>query len=168
MYKSTTVQIGQAAAQRLALAGSAFLALLIGTAVYIFDRDWAAVLFLAPFAAFQGDQSNLFGSLGNVLPAFCHAYAFSLLLILALGRTRRARLLGALAWFAVAAGMEILQSLQTAALMSSLAVLHTDSLLPGSIVNYAVNGRFDTCDLAAAGLGCVAAWFIASVPEEAK
>ncbi len=162
------MRIGQAAAQGLALPGSAFLALLVGTSVYLLDRDWAAVLFLAPFAALQGDPSNLFGSLGNGLPAFCHAYAFSLLLILALGRTRRARLLGALAWFAVAAGLEFLQSPEISALLSSLPARHTDSPVTGSVVNYAVNGRFDPHDLAAAGLGCMAAWFVASVPEEAK
>lgn len=168
MSKNTTDLIRQAAPRGLVLAASAVGALVLGTCVYLLDRDWSTALFLAPFAAFQGEQVNLFGFVGNVLPSFCHAYAFSLLLILALGRTPRARVFGALAWFAVAAGMEILQSLQISTLMSSLAVLHTDSLLPGSIINYAVNGRFDTCDLAAAGLGCVAAGLLASIPEERK
>jgi len=165
---STTVLTGQAAPRTLALAASALVALALGTCVYLLDRDWAAVLFLTPFATLQGEQANLFGIVGNVLPSFCHAYAFSLLLILALGRTPRARVFGALAWFAVAAGMETLQSLQLSTRVSSLAVLHTDSLLPGSIINYAVNGRFDICDLAAAGLGCVAAGLLASIPEEPK
>ena len=53
------------------------------------------------------------------------------------------------------------------ALLPSLAIWHTDSPALGSILMYAVNGRFDPCDLAAAGLGCLAAWLITSVPEEA-
>jgi hypothetical protein len=163
---STTMRIGQATAQRLVLPGSALLALLVGTSVYLLDRDWAAVLFLAPFAAFQDDPSNLFGSLGNVLPAFCHAYAFSLLLILALGRTRRARLLGPLAWFAVAASLEILQAESISGLLVSPLVPHPDSPVLGSVFSYAVNGYFDAGDLLAAGLGCVVALLAASVREK--
>lgn len=142
------------------------VALVLGTCVYLLDRDWATALFLAPLAGFQGEQVGLFGSAGYVLPAFCHAYAFSLLLILALGRSRRVRNSGALAWFAVAAGLELLQSPPIAALLRPLAVWYPDSPALGSFVMYAQNGRFDPYDLAAAGLGCVAAWFLASVPEE--
>ena len=159
--KSTTILIGQAVPGTFALATSALVALILGTCVYLLDRDWATALL-------QGVRPVLFGSLGYVLPAFCHAYAFSLLLILALGRSRRARTFGALAWFAVAAGLEVIQSPKVATLMPSMAVLHTDSPVLGSITMYALNGRFDPYDLAAAGLGCVAAWFVASLPEERK
>jgi len=164
--KVTTVLIGQAAVQKLALPASALLALLVGTSVYVLDRDWGTVLFLAPLGRMPSVQAELFGSVGYVLPAFCHAYAFALLLILVLGRTRRARLVGALAWFAVAAGLEVLQSPQVSTLLPSLALLQTDSPLLGSIINYAVNGRFDPYDLAAAGLGCVTAWLVVPIPEE--
>ena len=149
-----------------ALAASALFALVLGTCVYLVDRDWATTLFLAPLAGFQGEQAGLFGAAGNVLPAFCHAYAFSLLLILALGRSRRARISGALAWFAVAAGLEALQSPPFAALLRPLAAWQPDSPALGSFMMYAQNGCFDPYDLAAAGLGCVAAWLIASIPEE--
>lgn len=166
MYKHTTRLIGQAATQKLALPASALVALLVGTSVYLFDRDWATVLFLEPVAAMQGNQTNLFGLLGNVLPAFCHAYAFSLLLILALGQTRRTRIIGALAWFAVAAGLEVLQSEPMSVLLTGLAAPNNDPALLGSIYNYTVNGHFDPGDLLAAGLGCMAACFAASVLEE--
>lgn len=159
------MRIGQATAQRLALPGSALLALLLGTSVYLLDRDWATVQFLAPFVAQQDEPANLFGFLGNVLPAFCHAYAISLLLILALGRTRRAGLVGPLAWFAVAAGLEILQAEWVSARFVSLAVPHPDSPVLGGLFNYAVNGCFDPGDLLAAGLGCVFASVATSVAE---
>ncbi len=157
--------IGQAAERQLALPASALLALLVGTSVYLLDRDWATVQFLLPFAGLQGEQSNLFGLMGNVLPAFCHAYAFSLLLILALGRTRRACLVGPLVWFAVAAGLEILQAEPIAGLFLSSAVPQPDSPVLGSLIGYSVNGRFDPGDLLAAGLGCVIASLAASVAE---
>ena len=166
--KNTTILIGQAVPRTPALATSALIALVLGTCVYLLDRDWATALFLAPLAGLPGVRIGLFGPLGYVLPAFCHAYAFSLLLILALGRSRRARTFGALAWFAVAAGLEVMQSPKVATLMAPTAVLHTDSPVLGSIMMYAMNGRFDPYDLAAAGLGCVAAWLVASLPEERK
>lgn len=168
MFRRTTVLTGQAQPRTLALAASALAFLLLGTCVYILDRDWATAWFLAPLAGLQGEPAGLFGSVGFVLPAFCHAYAFSLLLILALGRTRRACLLGALAWFAVAAGLEFLQLAPMSARLQTLAAWYTDSPVLGSIMMYAVHGRFDPYDLAAAGLGCVAAWLIASRPEEGK
>lgn len=165
MYRDTTRQIGQAAAREFTLPGSALLALLLGTSVYLLDRDWAGVQFLAPFAAFQGEQGDLFGTLGHVLPSLCHAYAFSLLLILALGQTRRARLFGALAWFAVAAGLEALQSVRISVLLTGPIGPYADLPVLGSIVNYAANGHFDPGDLLAAGLGCVAACLVASAQE---
>jgi hypothetical protein len=159
------MQIGEAAAQKLALPGSAFLALLVGTSVYLVDRDWATVQFLAPFAALQGQRANLFGVLGQVLPAVCHAYAFTLFLILVLGRTRRARVLGACGWFVLAAGLEVLQAEWMTMALDRLAALLPESQGFGSIVNYAVNGRFDPGDLLAAAFGCAAAFLVASVPE---
>lgn len=159
------MQIGQAAAQKLAVPGSALLALLIGTCVYLVDRDWATVQFLAPFAALQGEQANLFGVLGQVLPAACHAYAFTLLLILALGCSRRARVLGTFGWFLLAAALEVLQAERVSAALSGLAALLPESQGFSSIINYAVNGRFDPGDLLAAALGCAAAFLVVSVPE---
>ena len=144
---------------------SAVLALLVGTSVYLLDRDWATVQFLVPFAGLQGEQVNLFGFVGNVLPAFCHAYAFSLLLILVLGRTRCARIVGPLVWFAVAAGLEVLQAEPIAGLLLSSVVPQPDSPVLGSLISYSVNGRFDPGDLLAAGLGCVIALLAVSVAE---
>ena len=168
MFRGTIVLTGQAQPRTLALAASAVVFLVLGTCVYLLDRDWATARFLAPLAGLQGEPAGLFGSAGLVLPAFCHAYAFSLLLILALGRTRRACIVGAFAWFAVAAGLEFLQSPSISARLQTLAAWYTDSPALGSISMYAVNGHFDPYDLAAAGLGCVAAWFVASLPEERK
>lgn len=166
MYTGTKWLVGHDAIRWLALPGSALFALLIGISVYVFDRNWATVQFLAPFAASSGEQGDVFGPLGQVLPAFCHAYAFSLLLILTLGRTPRMRILGAFAWFAVASGLEAMQAERVSALFHRLATLYPDSPVLGSVSNYVVNGHFDPGDLLAAGLGCAIAWLVASVPEE--
>lgn len=150
---------------QIALPGSAVLALCLGICIYILDRDWSSVQFLVPIAAWQPAETVTFGSLGLTLPTFFHAYAFAMLLILALGNTSRARQLGASAWFVIAAGLEYLQ----AARFHSLFLEQTDLLarLPlfVNLQAYVVYGRFDPGDLSAAGLGCLTAYIVASVLE---
>lgn len=145
--------------------GSALLALAGGSLVYVTDRDWTTTTFLAPFADLQPAASGFFGPLGLVLPSFLHAYAFALLLILALGPTRRAAVIGAGAWFVCAAILEILQ-----------AGPMREFLVPGGTTNasfppaspfqlYIVNGRFDPGDVLASLLGCTTALAISFVRE---
>jgi hypothetical protein len=168
VFTGATENFRHEAIRKIALPGSTILALLLAIGVYHLDRDRASALFLAPFAAYQPGTGRLFGSLGEVLPSFLHAYAFSLLLILALGRTRYARQIGALAWFAVAAGLEILQAEHFHQLTSGPPLQPAASTMISSIQTYVVNGHFDWNDLAAPGLGCLAAFAIASVPEKTK
>lgn len=165
MYTDATREYQQGTAKYAALLSSTLLALLVGAFVYLLDRDWASTQFLAPVAEWQGEQSVLFGALGQVLPSFCHAYAFALLLIMALARSSHARQLGAAAWFAVAAGLELLQAERLHALLPEPNALLAGSTLSNSIHAYIVNGHFDTGDLFAAGLGCLAAYLVSSVLE---
>lgn len=153
---------------KIALPGSTILALLLGIAVYVLDRDWATTLFLAPVASYQPDSAGLFGSLGQILPSFFHAYAFSLLLILALGRARYARQIGAVAWFVVAAGLEAVQADYFHQLFISPDAQSGAWTVVSSIQIYAVNGQFDPADVAASLFGCIAAFVIASVLEVPK
>lgn len=154
------------ASRRWAMAGSAILALLLGTAVYVLDRDWSSTLFMSPWAEWQGSELALFGPLGQFLPSFCHAYAFSLLLIMLLGRTRYARLIGVTAWFAVAAVLETLQALDPALSSPDAAQTGLGAALFNSLQVYVSNGRFDPADLAAAAFGCLVALLVSLVPEE--
>ena len=144
---------------------SAIFALAAGTSIYLFDRDWASVLFLAPFADSTVGHAGLFGVLGGNLPSFFHAYAFALLLILLLGNTPHARHIGAALWFSIAAALECLQATRLEALLYGSAAVRTDSSILASIQAYIANGHFDPGDLLAAGLGCVAAYGVASALE---
>lgn len=153
------------AIREIALLGSAVGALLVGTSVYILDRDWTATQFLAPIAAWQPDNIALFGSLGYTLPSFCHAFAFALLLILVLGRSTFARPLGAVSWFLVAVALEFLQlpriydpSPESTGLLAGYPFIY-------NFQSYAVLGHFDPGDLLAAGLGCLTAYAVASISE---
>ncbi|MGB5512365.1 MAG: hypothetical protein WBM87_11705 [Woeseiaceae bacterium] len=148
-----------------ALSLSAILALAAGTSVYLFDRDRASALFLAPFADSHMDYAGLFGVLGGNLPSFFHAYAFALLLIMLLGRIPHARHVGAALWFSIAAALECLQAARIEALLYSSTTLGADPTILASIQAYIANGHFDPGDLLAAGLGCVAAYAVSSVLE---
>jgi len=79
---------------------------------------------------------------------------------------RRARQIGALGWFALAAGLEVLQAEYFHALFAAPMPQHAASAVLSGIQLYVVNGHFDPRDLLAAGLGCVAAFAIASVLEK--
>jgi len=144
---------------------SALIALVIGSLVYVADRDWSSAQFLAPIADLQPAPLGVFGPLGLVLPSFLHAYAFALLLIIAIGHTRRARILGAIGWFACAATLEFLQARPLQDLLGQSGPAAVVPPLLQGFQSYVVNGRFDPGDLIATGLGCAAAYAIASVRE---
>jgi hypothetical protein len=165
---STSIAVQRQAIRKIALPASTILALLFGIIVYALDRDWATTLFLAPVAAYQPAKIGLFGPLGYVLPSFLHAYAFSLLLIIALGRTGSARWIGATTWFVFAASLEITQADFFRRLFIDLTSRSTGSATITIFHSYIANGHFDPFDLAAAGIGCSAAFAIASVLEVAK
>jgi len=166
VYTGATSFSYRDAADRLALPASALLVLAVGTAVYVLDRDWASVQFLAPIASRQVDFEPAFGALGQVLPSFCHAYAFALLLILALGRSRRARLIGATSWFAIAAAFELVQAERIGELVLKTAAALADAPVLDSFIRYVANGQFDPGDLGAASLGCLAAFLVTSAREK--
>ena len=144
---------------------TAIIALVLGTGIYIFERDWAAVLFLVPWSDGQPGPAGRLGPLAYTLPAFLHAYAFALLIIFALRPSRLARQIGALSWLFVAAGLECLQS----EYMNGLIVDGSGGLagipLVDSLLGYMTNGRFDAADLLATALGVLVAYVASSVQE---
>ena len=168
MFTSAAQGFRHNAMQKIALPGTAIFALILGISVYLLGRDWASTLFLTPFAAYQPETTWSFGWPGLVLPSLLHAYAFSLLLILALGPARYARQIGALSWFFIAAGLEVLQAEYFQHLFSVPTLHPSAATLTASIHSYVVNGQFDFGDLAASAVGCILAFAIASVVEDIK
>lgn len=148
------------------LTGSAVFAVFVGTAVYLLDRSWSSVLFLAPFDAWQPDRVGLFGALGYSLPSLMHAYTFALLLILALMPSRAARWLGPLAWLVVAAGLELLQADAAKAFIVEHFSTTAGTPVAGTFYRYAFYGNFDVADLVATAIGVFAAWLTSFVLEK--
>jgi len=161
MKVSARTQVVECSDTQARLAGTALVALTVGACVYLLDRSWASTMFLGPFAAWQPTRHAVFGALGNTLPSLLHAYAFTVLLALALWRWPKARVWAAPGWFAIAAGLEILQAPGVA-----LAAFGPpdSAVLPlvRSLALYAWRGEFDPADLWATALGCATAWVITS------
>lgn len=150
----------------MALQVSALIALLIGSTVYLLDRDWATTLFLAPLSEWQPPPTVSFGWLGYRLPSLLHSYAFALLLILVLRPARHARLLGALSWLAIATSLECLQANNLRSLFADGIGAVAGVPFVNSFLSYIVNGHFDAADLLATALGVLLAYLASSVPEK--
>ena len=148
------------AEQRLIL--SVVVALLLGTAVYLLDRDWARAMFLEPFVQYQGARSDVFGALGGVLPALLHAYAIPVLIIVALRPWPWTRIWVCLLWFTIASTLEWLQSDAASALFFAADRLSSEIPLLTYLERYSVQGTFDYIDLVATGVGCLTALVVTS------
>jgi hypothetical protein len=151
-----------------ALVTSAILALVTGTLVYLLDREWGSTLFLAHFARWQAERTEVFGVLGGNLPSFFHSYAIAVLLIVLIGHTRYTRYTGAALWFAIAAALECLQAAPVKTFLDSFLPAPGNLAFLASIHAYIENGHFDTGDLLAAGSGCLVAcavsFFLEDIP----
>jgi len=136
---------------------TAVAALLLGTAVYFLDRDWADTMLLAPFISYQMPRSAVFGAIGGFLPALMHAYAIPVLIIVTLRPWSWTRPWVCLLWFTLASTLEWLQSDTVYTLFFAADRLPGDMPLLRYLKNYAVQGQFDYIDLLATGVGCLTA-----------
>ena len=135
---------------------TAVAALLLGTAVYVLDRDWASSMLLAPFVGYQWPRSAVFGAFGGFLPALLHAYAICVLIIVALWPWPRIRAWVCLLWFIIALILEWLQSDAADVWFFAGDRLQSMPLL-AYLESYAMHGQFDNIDLLATGVGCLTA-----------
>ena len=122
--------------------------------------------FMAPLAGWQPGSIGLFGWLGDSLPSLTHAYAFALLVIVALGPWRWARLAGALSWLLVACSLECLQSPAFRAIFAPVHSASANLAAGGPFFDFMMNGRFDAVDIAATVAGVLAAYAVSSVLEK--
>ena len=155
---SATVQFRKLhSAVEAGLIVSAVTALLLGSAVYLLERDWADTMLLAPFIAYQWPTSAVFGALGGFLPSLLHAYAICILLMVTLWPWPRTRAWVCLLWFALAAFFEWMQSDTGSAWFTANEWLLDDVPLMVYLKSYSVHGQFDYIDLLANGVGCITA-----------
>lgn len=146
-----------AATRARTIAASAGLALLLGMTVYLTDRDWSTVQALAGLANLQPARLQIFGGSGGWLPALLHAYAFAVAIALLVPPRPARQRLAVAGWFAVAAGLELLQAEPVAAWCCRGGGALAGWPGVAALRDYAVLGHFATGDLLATAGGCLAA-----------
>lgn len=137
----------------------AFAVLIAGSLVYVLDRPPGSTAFFGNVGQiFPG----IFGSLGQSLPSFAHAFSFSILTVLLLGGGKRAGLLACLGWFAIECFFEAGQHSAIADGVFGRLPEWTQALpFADRFANYFLMGTFDIGDLIAAASGAAAAFVIA-------
>ena len=141
---------------------TAVSALLLGTAVYLLDRDWADSLFMESFTDYQWSRSGMFGTLGGFMPSLLHAYAIPVLIMVALSPWPWTRPWVCLLWFIMASFFEWLQSDSAGALFFFADRPSGDIPLLTYLERYSVQGQFDYIDLVSTGVGCLTALAVTS------
>ena len=139
--------------------GIGVLALLIGVLLYWLDRPAAQTYFMPETLSLFRQTPRLFGSLGNQLPTFLHAFAFCLISAALVSRTRSTALGICLLWAGIDSLFEIGQHPAVAArLAAAIPAWFAHVPLLDNTRSYFLHGHFDPLDLASILLGAVAAY----------
>lgn len=139
--------------------------LLVGTLVYLIDRPPDQTYFIYNSSidlSLYNILPNLFGPIGNSLPAFIHVFSFTLITAGLLSCQKRGYLIICLSWFIVDITFELGQK------FNSLAVKIIPDWFTGvpffeHTKNYFLRGTFDLLDLIAITIGAILAYFTLSV-----
>lgn len=135
------------------------ITLALGLLVYLIDRppdDTYLVYRICQGINLYNIAPNLFGPVGNVLPAFVHVFSFSLITAGLLGSGKRGCLVICSTWLAIDLGFEFGQKFDS---WASHLFPDNFSGIPflEAGVGYFKFGTFDYLDLAAITLGSIAA-----------
>ena len=138
------------------------IALLFGSLVYLIDRPpdqtyfvYASSINISLYSAFP----NLFGLIGNSLPAFIHVFSFVLITAGFVSCRKRGYLIICLCWFLVDCAFELGQKFTTWSL-NMIPDWFAGIPLLGNTENYFLQETFDFTDLAAIALGTLIAYFV--------
>jgi hypothetical protein len=136
--------------------------LLVGALVYLVDRppDQTYFVYNSSIAISLGNiLPNLFGFIGNSLPAFIHVFSFILITAGIIFSRKRNYLIICLSWFLVDCAFEIGQKFKLLAVGIVPDWFEGIPLL-GNTQNYFINGTFDFHDLLGITCGMIIAYFV--------
>ena len=136
------------------------IVLLFGSLIYLVDRPPDQTYFVYSSASnisLYNTLPNLFGSIGNSLPAFIHVFSFILITAGLAACRKRGYLIICLCWFVVDSAFELGQHFKT---LSLCLIPDWFAGIPylENTENYFLQGTFDFRDLAAITLGIAAAY----------
>jgi hypothetical protein len=137
-------------------------ALLVGSLVYLIDRPPDQTYFVHTSSiniSLHTALPNLFGLIGNSLPAFIHVFSFVLLTAGFVSYRKRGYLIICLCWFLVDCAFELGQKFSSWSL-KMIPDWFAGIPLLGNTESYFLQGTFDFTDLAAIALGAIIAYFV--------
>jgi hypothetical protein len=138
------------------LAALGWLALAVGTLVYLTDRGASRAVLIPEFGAFAG--SNVFGAIGQWLPSFVHPLSFALFTGATLPPRSSPAYGACVAWCAVNIAFEVGQHPHVKAhLAEAIRGAFGQTPLTRFVASYFLRGTFDVGDIVAAILGALAA-----------
>jgi hypothetical protein len=142
----------------------ALAVLWIGSLVYVLDRPADSTVFFS--AVILGQKlPNLFGWIGNSLPAFAHTFSFCILTSVWLGRSRRVCIAACSIWLGIDCAFEIGQHAPIAAyLVRFIPRWFKDVPILEYTEAYFASGTFDAWDLIFIAAGAIAALLVAAFP----
>jgi hypothetical protein len=138
------------------------MALLFGSLVYLIDRPPDQTYFVHTSSiniSLHTTLPNLFGLIGNSLPAFIHVFSFVLLTAGFVSYRKRGYLIICLCWFLVDCAFELGQRFSSWSL-KMIPDWFAGIPLLGNTETYFLQGTFDFLDLAAIALGALMAYFV--------
>jgi hypothetical protein len=129
----------------------------LGALVYVVDRPADATPYLDALHALAPWPDLSFGRIGDHLPTFAHAFAFSVLTATLLGRALHVT--SCVAWLVVNAGFELGQRPEVAGRLADLLPLSLrQTPLANAMESYFLSGTFDAWDLVSICAGAAAAY----------
>jgi hypothetical protein len=139
--------------------GFATIALAIGSAVYLFDRQPETVYFISTATSLPDGSSVVFGAIGNYLPTFVHVYAFILLTAALLAPGGAHAGFVCVFWALVDSVFELAQIDSVAARIAGIVPEWFAGIpLLENIPHYFLAGTFDVLDLVSIFAGTIAAY----------
>jgi len=138
------------------------IGLLIGSLIYLIDRPPDQTYFVYSSTiniSLSNIIPNLFGSIGNSLPAFIHIFSFILITAGLLCRQKRDCLIICLSWFLVDCVFELGQKFNNLALKIIPDWFLGIPFLENT-ESYFLQGTFDVIDLVAIAFGAIISYLI--------
>lgn len=135
-------------------------ALLIGVLVYLIDRPPGSVYLIPEGLSVAGQNSVVFGVIGNHLPTLVHVYAFIILTAVIMAPSPNQVMLICVIWFLIDALFELAQI----DAIAKWLVSYIPSWFEGIPVlentsNFFSYGTFDILDILSITIGAIAAYF---------
>jgi hypothetical protein len=133
--------------------------LLLGSLVYLVDRPPDQTYFVYTGISLYNIFPNIFGFIGNFLPAFIHVFSFILITAGLIFCRKRGYFIICFSWFLIDCTFELGQRFHTFPI-KIIPRWFTNIPFLENTENCFIHGTFDLIDLIAIALGSITAYFI--------